>query len=447
MTASSWFLPRLLFLLAAYTGFGYALYRGGTSAVYLWGLGLCLAFAVFAYGIMRGAPLPRGRLWVGLLLAAALMRLALWGAQPERLSDDVYRYLWDGKVQTHGINPYAVSPDSDTLRGLRDDVLYPRVAHKGSTAIYPPLSQWIFQAAYRIGRGALWPLRLLYLLLDMTVAFLVYTVTRDRQRTLLYLFCPLVIIEAYVGMHIDVAAMALLFAGYAVFRRGRTLPAVLLVAASVLIKYTTVVALPVFLLAYVRGRPAAAPLPHRCIKAAGYGALTVAVIAAAFLPFIWPSPGVVIQQLSVYMAYWHFNASWAALMRMAVGEGLPWLRYLLLTAALLLVYGAPRLAVRGRIALALMVFTAFSPAVFPWYLLPLVPFVAVRPLPGEMFLPAAAFISYAVLIPYAADGVWREPMWARWIFYIPFYLLWGNDIIRRAYVQAHHHRGHYSRAE
>src|SRR6185437_9152024 len=67
------------------------------------------------------------------------------------LSSDMYRYVWDGKVQAAGINPYRYIPDDPALAPLRDDAIYPNVnRHEYAPTIYPPMAQIIFAAVARV---------------------------------------------------------------------------------------------------------------------------------------------------------------------------------------------------------------------------------------------------------------------------------------------------------
>src|SRR3954453_21398147 len=81
------------------------------------------------------------------------MRLALLFVEPY-LSSDIYRYIWDGRVQAAGINPYRYIPTDDALHGLRDEAIYPLInrAHYAPT-IYPPAAQLVYLAATRISES------------------------------------------------------------------------------------------------------------------------------------------------------------------------------------------------------------------------------------------------------------------------------------------------------
>src|SRR5215467_2658924 len=64
-------------------------------------------------------------LWVVLAVAAVARAIALFA--PDTLSDDIYRYIWDGRVQAAGINPYRFVPDSPELEPLQDDLVFPQI--------------------------------------------------------------------------------------------------------------------------------------------------------------------------------------------------------------------------------------------------------------------------------------------------------------------------------
>ena len=70
------------------------------------------------------------------------------------MSDDLYRYLWDGRVQLHGVHPYAHAPEDQALAGLRDEH-WERVNHPEVKTIYPPLAQGTFLVLAAVGAGPL----------------------------------------------------------------------------------------------------------------------------------------------------------------------------------------------------------------------------------------------------------------------------------------------------
>jgi len=109
---------------------------------------LCLAGALWllAVVIVRRGRLPRGAIWLVLGAAVAMRLLTL--AAPPVLSSDIYRYVWDGRVQLAGINPYRYLPAADELAFLRDQAVYPHINRADyAHTVYPPAAQAIFAAA------------------------------------------------------------------------------------------------------------------------------------------------------------------------------------------------------------------------------------------------------------------------------------------------------------
>ena len=87
--------------------------------------------------------------WKGVVLLALLFRATLFLTTPT-LSDDIFRYVWDARVQSSGINPYTYEPKSEHLAHLRDQEIYPRINHPEISTIYPPFAQMVFLACYKV---------------------------------------------------------------------------------------------------------------------------------------------------------------------------------------------------------------------------------------------------------------------------------------------------------
>ena len=101
---------------------------------------------------MRG---PSFRFSLPIVLAVAVgMRLIVLFADPF-LSTDVYRYLWDGRVQAAGIDPYRYVPADPALESLRDAVIYPSISRPDAGTPYPPAAQLVFWAVARVAQNVL----------------------------------------------------------------------------------------------------------------------------------------------------------------------------------------------------------------------------------------------------------------------------------------------------
>ncbi len=276
-----------------------------------------------AYGLALAClrHVPRRAAVVSVLLLAVVLRLASFSAKAP-LSDDLYRYAWDGTVQLSGTDPYRYPPDATELRGLRDDWLWPpELAEKervtllnrpGVRTIYPPVAEAWFvverlvvpQAARDRGYEAAG------LLLDLAVLAVLLSLLRragrDPRAVALYALAPLPVLEAVQNAHVDVLAVLLVLGAVAAGARRTVLTAVALTAAALVKVY------PGLLLALLL-RP-----PRRGLLVAGVaGALTV----LAYLPHVLAVGPQVIGYLPGYLQEEHYDEGTRYLLVSLLGLG------------------------------------------------------------------------------------------------------------------------------
>ena len=147
---------------------------------------------------------------IGLALA---FRLAVcW--LPPTLSDDAYRYVWDGLVQAEGHNPYLHAPDSPDLEALRDEPLYEELNSESLYTVYPPVSQLVFRIGavfYDRGWSVSWfVIKGILALLEFGAVLVLARMLSPRQ-LLLYAWNPAVALVGAGQGHSE-AAMALFLA-------------------------------------------------------------------------------------------------------------------------------------------------------------------------------------------------------------------------------------------
>ena len=381
-----------------------------------------LAWAAAALVVQRLPP-SRAQLAVVAVIAIAL-RVPAWMAAPAH-SDDVYRYLWDGKVQRAGVNPYRHAPDAAELSALRDDD-WARINNRSLPTIYPPLAEAAFAAS-----PSLWWWKLWVALGDAAVALLLYMGLADRRRLVLWAWSPLVVMELAMNGHVDALGIALLVAGLFAWGRARPIAAGALVAAAAAVKL-----LPVVALVGMRRR--------RTIVAA-------AVVAVALaLPYATAGPRMA-GSLGEYSRRWRVNDGAFALLYAGAERLIAHTRF----AGRYDMAGSPRLArlVTGRdrdtlfpdevasfvarlwagaIFLAVVAwalwrratalrlteaaigaFVLLTPALHPWYVLWLLPFVTVGGSWAWIVLALLAPLGYRPLDVWLAGGPWRDPAWTR----------------------------------
>jgi alpha-1,6-mannosyltransferase len=195
--------------------------------------------------VLRRPPQPND-LW--LILGAALVLRGLAMTAPQHLTTDGLRYVWDGRIQWAGFNPYLLVPADDRLMHLRDTVIYPGINQKETAVtIYPPVAELMFLLANAISDSLTGPKILFALCEAVIIVALLLWLRRDQlplQRVLIYAWHPLPIWEFSSQAHIDSGATALLLLAIvaAVYKRQGLAGGLL--AAATLTKYFPIVVAP-----------------------------------------------------------------------------------------------------------------------------------------------------------------------------------------------------------
>jgi hypothetical protein len=241
--------------------------------------GAVWAMAAVAIGWRAGRP-PLAVI----LVTAALMRLGALAA-PVYLSDDIYRYIWDGRVQAAGINPYRYIPTDTHLASLRDAVVFPNINRSNyAPTIYPPVAQMVFFAATRFGETVP-PVKLVLVAVEAigigALLLVLRSVGAPRQNILLYAWHPLPVWEIAGSGHIDAAVVAFVAIALAAAVIGRRALSGAALAAAALVKFFPVVLVPAL------WRPAKSNLGDWRWLSAFSG-----VVFAAYLPYLSVGPRV-----------------------------------------------------------------------------------------------------------------------------------------------------------
>ena len=209
-----------------------------------------LAVAVVVYFIAVRLVLARKQkartIWIVLLVAMAMRLPVLF--TPPILSSDMYRYVWDGRVQQAGINPYLFVPADPALAGLRDDAIYPHINRADyAHTIYPPAAQLAFAAIARIAPSIF--AEKAFMLgceaLAMLCALNLLALARlPPERLLIYAWNPLTIWSFACDGHVDAVSIALLAGALLLRCRKRDGLAGAVFGAAVLVKFLPAVVGP-----------------------------------------------------------------------------------------------------------------------------------------------------------------------------------------------------------
>ena len=306
---------------------------------------------------------PRRVVVIGLVLAA------VWHFEflrvPAGADDDIHRYVWDGRLQRLGYNPYIVAPSDPAAKGLHT----PETRNLNNPDLpspYPAGAQLFFRAVTAIQEST-FALKVAFVGCEFAIVFVLLDVLRGKQGAhlvLAYAWNPLLAIEVAGSGHIDiVGALLLVVSAAALVRRWRATAAVAL-GLAIVVKFLPVVLVPLYW-KRVRIRDAA---------------LAAAMVVLLYVPFL-NHARIPIGSLGTYVQTFRFNGPvFAALDRVAPPQLLAGLAVLagLVTATLFrrasLRSAAPEWS-PDQFAWPMAASLLCAPAVFPWYLLWLLPFL------------------------------------------------------------------------
>lgn len=315
------------------------------------------------------------------------------------LSTDAYRYVWDGRVQLAGINPYRFVPGAAELASLRDEAIWPHINRREyALTIYPPAAQLFFLGVALVSDGLLAMKLALIAAEGVTVAILIGLLRRlgrPPSGVVAYAWHPLALWEVAGNAHVDAAMVAGMMLGlWLALTRGRRVAGAAVLAAVTLIKPFAALALP------LTWRPWDWRAP----------AVAVAVVMLLYIPYL--SVGLaVFGFLPAYLGEEGIvsgSGFWLVRAIEAVAGAQAWLRPLYLAGACVLLAGlALRVsfghdqdaeATLQRLYWLLFAFLLLLSPDLPWYWLLLLPFVALLGYPSAWAATIACVLLYDVAV-------------------------------------------------
>jgi alpha-1,6-mannosyltransferase len=405
----------LLLTLIMTTGSYYlsTLFLSDASFKTHFGTYVLLQFSIMAAVMLvawRCAPAKNSRHFVRNLLAIGIFaRLILVGVEPYT-SNDVDRYLFDGRVALTGLDPYRVSHDDPSLTALRAE-WQPPPEHAHYPTIYPPFAIALFSLSATAGAEhaqSLWrALVTLASILVLVLSALMLKKADKTQHLPLIALSPLLILESGIGLHLDIFSTLALVSAIVAWQYQRIFLCGLLIGLGTLVKVLPVMLLlPLFF---------SQPNIKRALSLVSGAVITITSgYAIAFLLGFKP-----LGSLALFFEKWRFASPVFTLLDHTV------------TATTLFVLSIS-FAVCACVAIAILCYRyksfthpfiipccqasialplILSPVVFPWYLMPLVPLLALQPnayLLGWMLLMP---LTYEVLNPFYCCQLWTPALW------------------------------------
>jgi alpha-1,6-mannosyltransferase len=304
----------------------------------------------------------QGVIVIGLVLAA------VWHVpfllKPPGLDDDIHRYLWDGRVQRLGYNPYIAVPNDPALAALHtpetSTMNNPHVASP-----YPAGAELFFRAVTSI-HESVFALKMAFVLCDLAIVFVLLDILRRSEQgmqwVLAYAWNPLLATEVAGSGHIDIVGALLLLISFAALgRRWRALAAVAF-GLAVAVKFLPIVLLPLYW-KRVRVRD---------------GVLAAIVAGLLYVPFLnhWRIP---IGSLGTYVQSFRFNDPVFATLERVVSPQVV-VGFAALVGFVTAIWLRKKSAELSseEFAWPMAATLLCAPVVYPWYLLWLLPFLRAR---------------------------------------------------------------------
>lgn len=332
---------------------------------------------------------------VGLALAAVWHVLFL--VMPPRSDDDIHRYLWDGRVQRLGYNPYIVVPNDPAFSALHTaetrTLNNPEVASP-----YPAGAELFFRAATAIHESVL-TLKVSFVVCDFAIVLVLLDVLRRSGQgahwVLAYAWNPLLAMAVAGSGHIDIVGALLLLVSFAALQRRWRAVAALAFGLAVAVKLLPIVLLPLY---------------WRRVRLRD-GALAAAVAGLLYVPFL-NHGRIPIGSLGTYVQRFRFNDPvFGALERVASPQLVVGLAVLVGFLAAIWLRSKSREGSPEAFAWPMAASLLCAPVVYPWYLLWLLPFLRSRSTVPIIIWTVSIIPTYYVWHLRTLGRAWVVPGW------------------------------------
>jgi uncharacterized membrane protein len=337
-------------------------------------------------------------------------------------SDDIYRYLWDGKVAAAGINPFAYAPTDPHLSHLATAELPSKVNHPEMRSVYPALAQLLFLTAHALFGDSVWGMKLLLTVMDCLTMFFVWRFVRDREDpvtpVLLYAWCPLPVLYFALDGHIDALGIPFLILGLYFLSTQRSVRGALAIGLSALAKLIPLLVLPLLVRQLRGSRRFLIP------------AIPLLMVLAGAILYYEPSWGIV-ESLTTFGSRWEFNGSIFSITYFLTGSNEA--AHIVSGVLIALYIGTLALIDRTLLEKVFWGFVGFillSPVVHPWYLTWLAALLALRWSPAVFVFIGMSALANVVVYQYRAYGEWIDQPLLLLIEYLPVFVLLVREIRR-----------------
>ena len=355
------------------------------------------------------------------LAAIVILRIIFIPVHPIG-SDDYYRYLWDGKVQANGVNPYAYTPDAKELNYLHSDILPKYINHANMKTLYPPLTEILFYMSYLIGGESYLGLKLLLLLFDLITIYGIFLILNklniDKKYLLLYAFSPLPVFQFFVDAHADGFGLAFIIFAIFFYLDNRKILSYILIGLSICIKPIGLLFIPLLF------------FNEKSISEKVKVILIPFIICAAmYIPYVFT--GSPFQALIKFTENWTFNGIMFDILNSFMHNNQK-VRLIcgIIYFFIFIVIVLSKKDLLEKIYLSIFLLLIFSPVVHPWYvswLAILLPFV---PRWSGIFYVSLVSLTAITDLNYQLSGIWKEYSVVLILEYVPVLVIFLYELLK-----------------
>lgn len=362
-----------------------------------------------------------------ILAVGIIVRFVLFGVEPYT-SNDVDRYLFDGRIALAGLDPYQISHDDAALVELRE-VWQPPAEHAAYPTLYPPLALALFSFAASVGvEHAQWLWQLMLTCASIASLWLMFLLLKDHNKLVhlpLVALSPIVIIETGAALHVDAFSTLAIVASLYCWQRKKLALTGICIGLGVLTKILPLVLLMPLVLANFSFR--------RAITLVASAIITISLGYAITLALgLYP-----VGSIGVFFEKWRFAAPFFSLLTpLGTQAFIAVLSGVTLSLIAIVGYLASRQQAgtyhaqattsntqtgndQTRLSndlvsacqLALFIPLFISPVLFPWYLMPLAVLVALKPNLALMLVLGVMPFTYEVLDQFICCRIWQPAQW------------------------------------
>jgi alpha-1,6-mannosyltransferase len=420
------------------------------------------------------------------LLFSLFFGLTLVSSPPGQ-SDDIYRYLWDGKLQYHGISPYSYAPDDPALKQYHSEQLPKLVNFPHIKTIYPPAAQLFFRLSYTLFGESIPGMKFLFLLTTLGSICFFYLILKQKgaetRWLLFFAWNPLVIMETAVNGHLDILMVFFLlmslwgvapptysrsarcrsFRGFIskVCQKNKVSESInksklifsgISLACAVLSKLIPVILLPVFFLYFLPLLRGVAAKRTGCVGFVSLSSVSSVAnknIFTFFIPllltittfyafYIESAQNMFLTAIN-YSSKWYFNnplflGIFSIFRDNAAAHVVSFLLFIVLYILILL---GP-FELDKKIVFALGVFVICNPTIHPWYLVILLGLLCIHRSVIVVLWSGLVIVSYIVVYDFKLTGTWQDSWFLMGIEYLPLVILlviqWYRGRLKNALV-------------